>query len=141
MTHSSASARSRSDLQHIAEQFVRKLAAVALNGAPMLSNHRAVLFSRSRPDGFLEGMRPIQLHIVKHEGFPHGVALHYRESLKNHRDTLGIQKLVFLKESMREVCRHPVNPSCWLALTKKSVWVFTSKVIRAFESRSGIRSC
>ena len=74
VTHSSASARSRFDRfytnEHIVEQLDKKLAAVAFSWAPTLSNHRAMLFSRSRPNGLLEDMRPIKLHIVEHDDFP-----------------------------------------------------------------------
>ena len=114
ITHSSASARSRLDRfyanQHKVEQLDRKMASVAFHWVRKLSNKRAILFSSSRPNDFPEDMRPIQLNIIKHANFPRRVALHVYEAIKNQSDASGIWKLVLLKESMREVFRHPFTP-------------------------------
>ena len=114
MTHSSATSRSRFDRlytnQHTSEQLDRKLTAVTLEWVPNLSNHRAVFFSRTRPHRLSEDERQIQPHIIKHKDFPRRVALHYQEKIKDHSAGSGIQKLVLLKEAMREVARHPTMP-------------------------------
>ena len=115
-THASASTRSRLDRiycnQHVSEQLDRHLKVAALEWKVEVSNHRAVLFSRMLPQKVAHNERKVSDSAVKHEDFPRLVALNFNARLKDSPEASNIQKLMIIKNSIKEVSERLDKDAC-----------------------------
>ena len=140
LTHASDAARSRLDRiysnHHNSEQLDRQFKAVALEWKHSVSNHRAVLFSRQRPQKLIVDDKPLSQASVTHEDFPRRVALNYNSKVAEAPHSTDIEKLVMLKTSMREVSTHIDKSSLGhaAAISFEDRLGVTIRFIRAFES-------
>ena len=139
MTFSAHSARARLDRfycnQHTVEQLDRQVSCSVHDWVPRLSTHRAVTFSRRRPQLLLGSERPLPEGACRDPDWKRKVTLEYFDRLSKLPGTSAIERLVTLKQAMKHVgAMHGWAPGMLGEdLTKEDRLGITMRFIRSAE--------